>query len=109
MKKTKPGREDLDDAAYTNGSERAWLTMLGEAMKHLGYEHPAVQASKWAVERADTIIALRRICADHGDVDWDESLYLVDIIEKHLAPYLVCEASTDSRPSSPGLNGGTDR
>lgn len=40
--------------------------------------------------------ALRRACEDHGDNDWSDDLDLVDVIEKHLVPYLEHTEKGDS-------------
>jgi predicted secreted protein len=34
------------------------------------------------------VAALRRVCADHGDNDWDTNLNLVNVVDKHLARYI---------------------
>jgi hypothetical protein len=87
-KPPKKTREDLDDAAYTNGSERAWMTMLMECLRHLGYDSPDAQKVAWVTERQAAIVSLRRLCAEFGDIDWPDDLHLEDIIEKHLGDYL---------------------
>ena len=35
-------------------------------------------------ERAETLLLLRRLCADSGDPNWPEDAYIPDVIEKHL-------------------------
>lgn len=40
------------------------------------------------VELADARAVLRRLCDDHGDNDWDDSLYLADVLDKHLGDHL---------------------
>jgi hypothetical protein len=77
-----------EELAYQAGSRRAWLGILGEALRNLGYEPGALDAERLALERSDAIAQLREICAEHGDNDWPDSLYLADIIEKHLARHL---------------------
>jgi hypothetical protein len=37
-----------------------------------------------AIERADAIRTLRRLCSEHGDNFWSDDLHLSDIIDKHL-------------------------
>ena len=39
-------------------------------------------------ERRETVMALRSLCADFGDLDWTEDLHMADVLSKHLAPYL---------------------
>jgi predicted secreted protein len=62
--------------------------MLGHALRGLGRGGPEWDAARLIAEREMAIIALRRVCTDHGDSDWDDDLNLSDIIEKHLARYL---------------------
>jgi hypothetical protein len=45
-------------------------------------------AAQYEHERAETIRLLRRVCRDHGDLDWTDELHLADIISKHLVRYL---------------------
>ena len=72
------------DVAYVQGSERAWLTMLGECLRQLGYGSPEHTAHRWVLERADVVLKLREICEDFGDNDWPSDLHLADVLEKHL-------------------------
>jgi hypothetical protein len=62
--------------------------MLRECLKNLGYENPEIQHAGWVLERNEAISRLHDICGKFGDNDWDESLHLADIIEKHLACYI---------------------
>lgn len=80
--------EVLDEKSYKQGSRMAWLTILKQCCRHLGYDDLSVQKSSWAIEREETVNALREVCRSFGDNDWDSSLYLVDIIEKHLSKHL---------------------
>jgi hypothetical protein len=48
-------------------------------------------------EREAAIVALREICAEHGDNDWPDNLYLADIIEKHLGRNLDTKSVMDER------------
>lgn len=75
-----------EEQAYTEGSRAAWRKILLEALTNLGIEER--DKHDWALERAEAIAALRRICAEHGDNDWNEDLSLADIIEKHLSRHL---------------------
>lgn len=77
-----------EELAYQAGSRRAWLAILGEALRGLGYKQSELDAERLALERSEAIAKLREICAAHGDNDWPESLHLADILERHLADYL---------------------
>lgn len=78
----------MDETAYIQGSQQAWLTMLRECLRQLGADHPDANAARWAVERAETVLMLRTVCAEFGDNDWPDTLHLADVIEKHLARHL---------------------
>lgn len=78
--------EAANEAAYDEGGKAAWRTLLRTAMRELGAETP--DAARLALERAEAIAALRRICSHHGDNDWPDNLHLADVIEKHLARHM---------------------
>jgi len=83
--------EKARDEGYTSGSRMAWLTILAEAMRHLGDDKP--DAAGLLAERAMAIQTLRSVCSDFGDNDWPDDLHLSDIIEKHLARHLSDRSS----------------
>lgn len=72
---------------YERGCKSVYLEMLRTATRGLGYEGRTLQAA--LTELAETRAALRELCAEHGDSDWDDDLYLPDVIAKHLARYLA--------------------
>lgn len=74
----------MDEQSYSQGRRSAWLHLLNECLRELGYSDPAAQQAAWVSERAACIQALRRICAESGDNNWTDDLHLVDILEKHL-------------------------
>ena len=39
-------------------------------------------------ERQATVVALRVACQTYGDNDWDDDLFLPDVVEKHLVRVL---------------------
>jgi hypothetical protein len=79
---------EKEETAYMQGGRAAWTSMLHECIKHLGYDGEDVNKTAWVVEREAAIAALRGLCRDHGDNDWDEDLHLADIIDKHLRKHL---------------------
>lgn len=89
-------RTDMPQAPVTDDTEQAYLhgqraTILGllrYCYRELGYDDPAIQHSRWLIERTEIINQLRLVCAEFGDNDWPDDLHLGDVIEKHLAPYL---------------------
>jgi len=71
---------------YLMGKKAAWRDMLRLSLLELGAS-PADQEGRFArlfLEKADAISMLRQVCEKFGDNDWDDNLYLSDIIEKHL-------------------------
>jgi predicted secreted protein len=81
-------QRNREETAYMNGSRMAWLLMLGQCLRHLGYDDPDVRKVAWVTERTEAIHQLRDVCGDFGDNDWPDELSLADVIEKHLARHL---------------------
>lgn len=79
---------EKEEQAYIQGSRMAWVTMLRECLSNLGYDDPEAMKASWVIEREATIAALRSVCSDFGDNDWEETLILPDVIEKHLARHI---------------------
>ena len=75
----------MSEKDYIMGRRSAATSILYECLGMLGYDDPRAEQVRWIPEREEAISALRRICSDHGDNDWDEKLCLADIIDKHLA------------------------
>lgn len=69
---------------YIDGNRAAWLHLLRLALRHLNYKGTEVQAAKWASEREEAIMVLRRLCEQWGDNTWEPELHLADILSKHL-------------------------
>jgi hypothetical protein len=69
---------------YESGLRDAYAAMLSECCRNLGYNDLDAQKTAWIKERERVISALRRVCAEYGDQDWDEKCSLDDVIEKHL-------------------------
>ena len=76
--------DDVKDKAYEKGSRMAWLSMLGQCLIHLGVDDPEMQHAALIAERKLTILALRNVCAEFGDNEWEDNLHLADVVEKHL-------------------------
>jgi hypothetical protein len=77
-----------EESAYKNGSRAAWLMMLRECVKQLGYGAAESSYAAWIIERSEAIQTLRQLCAAHGDNDWPDTLHLGDVIDKHLWRHL---------------------
>ena len=74
---------------YERGNRAAWLSMLGECLRQLGYEDHETQKVAWVKEREATIAALRSACEAHGDNEWPDDLHLADVVEKHLVRHFA--------------------
>jgi predicted secreted protein len=84
---------ERDEQQWSLGNQAAYRTMLATFLREMGCDvetqDSAVRtAARLTAERIDAIAALRRICEQHGDNDWDDDLYLADVIEKHLHRHL---------------------
>ncbi|MCP4990908.1 MAG: hypothetical protein GY928_34155 [Colwellia sp.] len=67
--------------------------VLLECIKRIGYEgdkgnNPSYMLAHLVMEREMAITELKEVCEHHGDLDWDKSLALPDIIKHHLAAHL---------------------
>ena len=85
---------DDKDRDFIEGNRAAWRSMLGACLRELGHEtdDPAVAHARAVSEIETTRAALRRVCEEHGDNDWDDRLHLADVVEKHLARHLAEKA-----------------
>lgn len=72
---------------YFEGRKDFALEIFSKCINELGEKEKT--AEQWRKERHFTISALRTLCKEFGDNDWSDDLYLPDIINKHLAPYLT--------------------
>ena len=79
-----------EEKAWEEGRRSAYRSLLGECARELGGGDRKLAAALAEVETAR--VALRRVCAAHGDLDWDERLHLADVVEKHLARQLDARA-----------------
>jgi hypothetical protein len=84
-----PKKKEFDEASYLRGQRSAWRALLSQCLNELGYgKDPDARKAGWITEREAAIAMLRMACDEFGDNDWDESLHLADIIEKHLYKHL---------------------
>lgn len=85
----------MDEVSYEAGQRSAATRLLSLALRELGYEGTEAEQAKWFKEREETVAALRSICEEYGDNDWDVHLCLSDVIEKHLHRHLDSEVEPD--------------
>jgi hypothetical protein len=76
------------DTSYEIGERRAYMSMLSVVLQGLGHDASEKEQTSWVLERAEIVNALREVCQEFGDNDWDPDLHLADVIRKHLLPYL---------------------
>jgi hypothetical protein len=88
MPDTEPDELTEREKAYLEGQRNVWLNILFTSCDKLGVDDPAVQWHAWVAERTEVVRLLRQICADYGDNDWPDNLYLPDVLEKHLHRYI---------------------
>ena len=77
------------ESIYMRGYAAAQLSMLNVCMRGLGVDDPVARAAAYLEERMAVIQYLRSECAEYGDNDWPDDLYISDIIEKHLLQPLL--------------------
>lgn len=80
--------QERDERNWSQGYKTALVGLLQELIHRIGIKEPEVAHLKWVDERQRTVNALRSICEDYGDNDWDDNLFLADVIEKHLHRHL---------------------
>ncbi len=82
--------QELNESHYIRGQRTLLLMQLKEILTQLGYVEGDVDFSKehLIAEREETVLALRSICEENGDNDWDEDLHLADVVNNHLGKYL---------------------
>jgi len=78
--------EPFDEEAYEMGMRQAYISLLRTCIRNLSGED--VDKAKWLLERAEIIQQLKMICKDFGDTQWEDTDYLPDVLEKHLAKWL---------------------
>lgn len=74
---------------FHDSGRDAWIAMLRLALERLGADDPAASEARWALERAETVAALRRVCGNFGDNTWKDGHHLGEVIERHLRRHLL--------------------
>jgi len=88
--------QELTESHYLRGERAALVSQLYEILRKLSIPYTSIDAApenlmkiaELTIEREETISALRGVCEDHGDNDWDNDLHLADVVNKHLGNYL---------------------
>ena len=83
---------EKEEAAFVRGQKSIYRKLLSDALDGLSVpDAPKTKAAllnrvaMLEMVQAETIAALRTICEEFGDNDWDDDLHPADVIEKHLA------------------------
>ena len=84
---------NTNEQKWLQGNRAAWLAILNHALRELTWdtsevETPAIGMARAVAHLEETRKALRIACDDHGDNDWDDSLCLADVVDKHLIRHL---------------------
>ena len=88
-----------EERAYEVGQRALARRILAELIKGGDLGPADGTAQRWRLERGDAVAMLRQVCEAFGDNEWDDNLYLADVIEKHLWKHLE-SASTLRRRAS---------
>ncbi len=96
--------EEIKEQRFQDGRRSVLVDQLGFILKELRYcanteDKELCTAAELAYERERSISMLRTVCEDFGDNDWEPTLHMVDIIDKHLANYLHQAFIIDSLPT----------
>jgi hypothetical protein len=80
--------QEKDERMWQEGFQAAMRRVLALAMTELPRHD--MEKAHLLKERSETVSKLRELCELHGDNDWQDNLYLPDVIEKHLGRHLGC-------------------
>ena len=78
---------EKEEQAYVNGSRASHRRMIDYCIMNLGKQDMTKEQAIEELEGARG--ALRSLCAEVGDNDWDDRLHLADVIDKHLGRHLI--------------------
>lgn len=79
---------EQEEQIYEDGARAACRSMLLHCIQRLGYDDPEAGKAAWILEREAAVSTLRQVCEHFGDNDWQPSLNLSDVIDKHLWRHL---------------------
>ena len=88
MKEPTDEEVEASEQKWLDGNRAAWVRMLSECLRELGYDSGEAGAHRYILEREAALAQLRMLCEYFGDNEWDETLHLADVIDKHLGRHL---------------------
>jgi hypothetical protein len=84
---SREGEQEEYERGYIEGERRAYLSVLRHVRSHFDHEGETKELN-WLIERQEAVGVLRGLCAQFGDNDWPDNLYLYDVLTKHLGDHL---------------------
>lgn len=85
----------IREAGYIEGRRAGLRATLSFVLRELGADIATtdplsleLQIGRLTKQLEDTRAQLRMVCREFGDDDWDDDLYLADVVEKHLGKHL---------------------
>ncbi len=87
MEITKDKLAELKEQIYERARRQILTAQLSATLKQLGTSGDFTK-EHLILEREVLIVQLRDVCDHFGDNDWNENIYLPDVIEKHLFKHL---------------------
>lgn len=97
-----------EERAYLRGRREALTRIMLGCARELGIgpNDVGTRLANLLREREEAVAALRHLCAEHGDTDFEDDLWLPDIVEKHLGRHLdvdpVAVTGEPARAADPG-------
>ena len=79
--------QEIKEQSYLLGERQAAIGQLRTIMGYLKVDEKRTK-EQYMLEREETVQALRDVCEDHGDNEWEENLHLADVVNKHLGRHL---------------------
>lgn len=95
-----PRVESEKERYYTEGHRMALRGVLLHVLGSLRcYGEPDLDGPRAVLELEATRQVLRRVCAKYGSTAWSDTLYIADVLEKHLERQLDTAASGEEPES----------
>lgn len=86
---------ETEERCYMSGQRQVWRKLFAQCVHELGLKGDELKVAMLLKELEDTRASLRILCEDFGDNDWDDSLHLADVVDKHLGRHLHANCVTE--------------